>query len=94
VRAVVKVAGGRDQLPLESRPDRLKVRPQLSSCEASQDRGSQFTTSTMRELVDARLAWDDLSGYSSVKDLKSALFDAEEELAIVTGLRSLCWKVG
>jgi hypothetical protein len=48
----------------------------------------------MRELVDARLAWDNLSRYSSVKDLKSALFDAEEELAIVTGLRSLCWKVG
>jgi hypothetical protein len=48
----------------------------------------------MRELANAHPAWEELSRYSSVKDLKSALFDAEEELAIVTGLRSLCWKVG
>jgi hypothetical protein len=47
----------------------------------------------MRELAHALPAWEELSKYSSLKDLKSALFAAEEELPVVTGLRSLCWKV-
>jgi TBC1 domain family protein 5 len=47
----------------------------------------------MRELATALPAWEQLSEYSSLKDLKHALFEAEEELPVVTGLRSLCWKV-
>jgi TBC1 domain family protein 5 len=47
----------------------------------------------MRELANALPAWEQLSKYSSLEEFKHALFDTEEELPTITGLRSLCWRV-
>jgi TBC1 domain family protein 5 len=47
----------------------------------------------MRQLATALSAWEELGKYSNLKALKSAVFEAKDELAVVTGLRSVCWKV-
>jgi hypothetical protein len=74
--------------------DRTKVRPLTTDVMSSNSNsGLQIITSTMRELANALPAWEQLSKYSSLEAFKHALCEAEEELPIVTGLRSLCWKV-
>ncbi|QDS73666.1 hypothetical protein FKW77_002618 [Venturia effusa] len=47
----------------------------------------------MRPLVDAETYWAKLSDYRDFPALKTAILDAQEEPQLLTGLRSVCWKI-
>ncbi|KAE9978353.1 hypothetical protein EG327_007423 [Venturia inaequalis] len=47
----------------------------------------------MRPLADAEKYWARLSDYRDFPALKTAILDAQEEPQLLTGLRSVCWKV-